>query len=579
MAPKEDNRGKIPLSIQSFIEQYPQLIQESNNPSSVVERGAQVISNLALAHLYDAEIHELLKDLASVVAQRSQLPETMRHRLTELYQNVTPTTPEPSHVLSSIHGILQPGEEVIFPNNINPEHKPDQPIKHPDQTQSELDFDTKWDILTTTYPAIDVLFSHPDNHTTYQNQDYFKLIAVPDLLVNKNDSDMFMNITYFYTYLTNYRKNIASQTLGKKLLHTGDGRTLWVSKNELTDFLWTFHTRTETSWAKYIITSESRDSFYTRLNNPHKKIDPLQALEASLYEAQPDDSINYLQHNLLTKEQEIQLGKFIQAGLQAQMQLQEHSYTPYQTTKLQEAIQTGRRAEHLLILHNLKLVIDVAKRYSNLNGSNADLIQDGNLGLMNAVLRYDPEKGYRFSTYATWWIMQSMTRRNINNDSLIRIPTHALEDISRLRKTINQFLNNHHRYPTDEEIAQYTGFSHDKITLLYNTLRLQVLSLDETLNPYSDNDYHEWLADDSPALEETVELNELQEMVLEAIKILLPTHQQIIIMRFGLLGETPRTLEEVGEKMNLSRERIRQLEKQALTILSNSKFLQTLKVD
>lgn len=532
-----------------------------------------------MVNLYDAEIHEILNDLASLVAQRSELPETMRHRLTELYQNVTPTTPEASHALPSIHGILQPGEEVIFPNNINPKHKPDQSIKHPDQAQSELDFDNKWDILTTTYPAIDVLFSHPDNHTTYQNQDYFKLIAVPDLLVNKNDSDMFMNITYFYTYLTNYRKNFASQTLGIKLPHTGDGRTVWVSKNELTDFLWTFHTRTETSWAKYIITSESRDSFYTRLNKPDKKLDPLQALEASLYEAQPDDSINYLQHNLLTKEQEIQLGRFIQAGLQAQMQLQKHSYTPYQTTKLQEAIQTGRRAEHLLILHNLKLVIDVAKRYSNLNGSNADLIQDGNLGLMKAVLKYDPDKGYRFSTYATWWIMQSMTRRNITNDSLIRIPTHAQEDISSLRRTFNQFLNDHHRYPTVDEIAQYTGFSHDKIALLYNTLRLQVLSLDETLNPYSDNDYHEWLADDSPAVEDTIESNELQEMVLEAIKILLPTHQQIIIMRFGLLGETPRTLEEVGEMMNLSRERIRQLEKQALTILRNSKFLLMFKVD
>ena len=240
--------------------------------------------------------------------------------------------------------------------------------------------------------------------------------------------------------------------------------------------------------------------------------------------------------------------------------------------ELAKRIETGDdEAKKKLTEANLRLVVTVAKKYVDKNKSIEvlDLIQDGNLGLMKAVERFDYTKGYKFSTYATWWIRQGITRAIANSGKSIRIPVHMVEiinKISKVEKKLQQMLG---RDPSDAEIAvELKNISESKVSEA-RRISKDPVSLEEPFGEEKDSLYGEFVPDPkSISPDEAIENKELEEAVKKALDTLDHRQKKVITLRFGLDGEEPYTLEEVGQSMGLTRERIRQIEIQALIKLS-----------
>ena len=286
--------------------------------------------------------------------------------------------------------------------------------------------------------------------------------------------------------------------------------------------------------------------------------------------------------SLLTAEQEVDLAKRIEAGLFAEHKLEtvglESSVGLDDAFRrdLELVAEDGRRAKAHMLEANLRLVVSVAKKYSDRGLSLLDVVQEGNLGLIRAVEKFDYTKGYKFSTYAMWWIRQAIQRGFADSARTIRLPVHVLEMLSKLSRVERDMHQRLGREPTPEELAVELDRTPDQIEELLRTSR-QPISLDSTIGEDGETSIGDLIEDvDAPEASELVDRQLMAEQLRSALDALTPREATIMAMRFGLYDGNPHTLDEIGRALGLTRERIRQLEKQSLSKLRHPSRAQPL---
>ncbi|TQJ06588.1 RNA polymerase sigma factor [Kribbella jejuensis] len=282
---------------------------------------------------------------------------------------------------------------------------------------------------------------------------------------------------------------------------------------------------------------------------------------------------------LLNAEQEVELAKRIEAGLFAEEQIADES------NKLKDKVrdeydwisEDGRRAKNHLLEANLRLVVSLAKRYTGRGMLFLDLIQEGNLGLIRAVEKFDYTKGYKFSTYATWWIRQAITRAMADQARTIRIPVHMVEVINKLARVQRQMLQDLGREPTPEELAKELDMTPEKVIEVQKYGR-EPISLHTPLGEDGDSEFGD-LIEDSEAIvpAEAVSFTLLQEQLHAVLDTLSEREAGVVSMRFGLTDGQPKTLDEIGKVYGVTRERIRQIESKTMSKLRHPSRSQVLR--
>ena len=242
--------------------------------------------------------------------------------------------------------------------------------------------------------------------------------------------------------------------------------------------------------------------------------------------------------------------------------------TPQEEIDLAARIKKGdREARTLMITANLRLVIKIAHDYANLGLPLLDLVSEGNIGLMRAVERFDPAKGGKLSTYAAWWIKQSIKRALANQSKTIRLPVHLVDKISKMNRVASQMSEELGREPTDDELAEEIGISSGKVSQL-KTVSIRPASLDAPISDDDSTEFGEIVGDEGAQTPfELLRDKNLRDEVSDLLEALDDRERKIIFQRFGLDGGKPKTLEEVGKKFGVTRERIRQLQNIALAKL------------
>ncbi|MCC6601668.1 MAG: sigma-70 family RNA polymerase sigma factor [Anaerolineae bacterium] len=290
-----------------------------------------------------------------------------------------------------------------------------------------------------------------------------------------------------------------------------------------------------------------------------------------------DDSVGLYfremgQQGLLSAEEEVNLAMEIEAGKEAESRLKNEILSHDELDELANVQEIAEAARAHLIRANTRLVVSIAKKYRGRGLQFLDLIQEGNVGLMKAVEKYDYRRGNRFSTYATWWIRQAVTRALANHGRTIRIPAHLGGRISKLYQVAQELEQEYGRQPTAEEIAEHMELPAERVRWMLRTSR-QPVHLERPVGDESDAELGDFIEDvDAPPPAETVAQKMLTEELGEILDQLTPREARILRLRYGLQDGESRTLKEVGEMFGLSRERIRQLEKEALRKLRHPNF-------
>jgi len=281
---------------------------------------------------------------------------------------------------------------------------------------------------------------------------------------------------------------------------------------------------------------------------------------------------------LLKPEEEISLAKCIERGKAAQRRLcRSKSPTEQQRKRWEAQVRAGQQAREQLIKANFRLVISVAKKYIGYGVSLPDLIQEGNIGLMRAVDKFDYRRGHRFSTYATWWIRQAILRAIINQGRLIRVPMHMFERLNRLGKVSRQLSQELGREPSVQELAHEMGITSAKVMHLIRIAQ-RPLSLESTIGEGQDTSLADLVEDRdmlSPA--EITTIAQLRQDVEEVLSSLSPREDKVLKLRYGLWDGLSHSLDEVGRKFGVTRERVRQIEISALRKLRHSNYAQRLR--
>ena len=295
-----------------------------------------------------------------------------------------------------------------------------------------------------------------------------------------------------------------------------------------------------------------------------------------------DDTIGlYFQEvgtvRLLTRDEEITLAKQMEAGHSAEERLKRDSLSREERAALSTRVEDGVAAREHLIRANIRLVISIANKYVGRGVPFLDLIQEGSIGLIRTADKFDYRMGNRFSTYATWWIRQAVTRAIADHGRTIRLPVHKGEQINKLRRTAHGLAQTMGREPTAEELADALELPKEKVEEIQRIARLP-LSLATPIDDEGDGELADFIEDeDSPAPDEMTTSSVLRDLLQGLLKELPPREVRILQLRYGLTGGEKLTLEQVGRKLGVSRERVRQIEAQALSRLRHPARLRRLK--
>jgi RNA polymerase sigma factor (sigma-70 family) len=272
-------------------------------------------------------------------------------------------------------------------------------------------------------------------------------------------------------------------------------------------------------------------------------------------------------HFLLSAEDEVHLARGMELGKKAKAVLDSGEYKQSERAKLMRLVAEGDEAKMTFIRSNLRLVISIAKRYNGRGLDLLDLIQEGNLGLIRAVEKFDWRKGFKFSTYATWWIRQAITRGLGNNGRTIRLPVHMVDVVRTVQDTKQSLHDKYHRTPTLEEISEASGLDTERVLAALEA-PAETVSLDRPVGEDGDASLQDFVEDeDAPDPEARAAAAWRRERLIKALKDLDSEEEQVLWLRFGLDGGEPWTLSDVGKVINSTRERVRQIEARGLAKL------------